>query len=75
MCSLCRPSERARARERVGRVVTEDELQPIVALRTLRVVVRLEAVDPRSGTRAGADADFEDRQLRRELALGVEFLQ
>jgi hypothetical protein len=37
--------------------------------------VRLEAVDPRSGTRAGADADFEDRQLRRELALGVEFLQ
>ena len=33
MCSLWRPSDAQRARERVGRVVAEDELQPVVVTR------------------------------------------
>src|SRR5262245_29744443 len=72
---LVTAERRARARERVGRVVAEDELDLVVIARAVRFVVRLEAVNPRGRSRARADANFENWNFGRQLVLRFELFQ
>src|ERR1700682_2415212 len=64
-----------RALERGGRVVAEEEPEPLVISTARLLVERLEPVEPFRGTSAGSHADLERDDFGRQSAPRFEIVQ